>query len=946
MDVDEMIETDEVIDIEAVDDDVDSLPTTVASENVFVSPAVENEELLSLQPPSLDEIPVVSPALIQPAVENEELLSVQPPSLDVEPSAVLPSDSAPVVLPTPPTSAADTNETSVAEPMDAAPVAEPMDAAPVVTLAHTESADLLPATGQVAPVPPAHRQPQQQIVSPPFDEVRKMRRGNVVPLFLTFATEPDLDPLAAFAKLRGPGNCYLLEYTDAALQLTHSVIGTEPYRTIQANDGVDPLALLEPELGKFEVDPAYALSPPILNGAAVGYVGYDCVRCWEARVARHELQDAPPSVPDAVLMLGASCVSFDHRAGTTTIVALCSLEADRCDNYERAQQRIVDLKQRLLGPPVAPPADGAGSQRGEAVSNVGRDGYEAFVGKLKQHIVDGDIIQTVPSQRVARPTSAHAFSVYRQLRALNPSRYMFYLELPAAEIRLVGASPELLLQVGGDRTLVTHPIAGTRHRGATPADDDRLAAELLDDVKERAEHIMLVDLGRNDLNRVCQPLSTKVDSLMQIERYSHVMHIVSQLSGKLRPECTVFDAFRSIFPAGTLSGAPKVMAMELIAQLERQRRGPYGGAVGYFAFTGEADLCIAIRMALFKHNTAYLQAGAGIVFDSEPAAEYQETLNKMAAVMRAIDLAEARGHPLPSSKPESSDVEMADPADAPSAAAADPDSDAASAESAVAEAAAAAEESKPEPDAANPEPASASDAAATARESAAAAFHAPLMSIVDALPTSQLPRRRKPRPVAAGDGNVTLLIDNYDSFTWNLYQYVSQLGSTVVVWRNDETTVDKCLALKPARVIISPGPGAPKDAGVSAELVKALAGKVPILGVCLGHQVVFELFGGTVSHAGEIVHGKTSRLEHDSKGVFADVPNEIQVIRYHSLAGVPDTLPDTLEVTARSQPGGIIQGIRHKTYKIEGVQFHPESIKTEFGMEMIKNFLNMTGGTW
>jgi anthranilate synthase component 1 len=261
----------------------------------------------------------------------------------------------------------------------------------------------------------------------------------------------------------------------------------------------------------------------------------------------------------------------------------------------------------------------------------------AAVRKIKEYIAAGDCIQVVPSQRLARPVRAHPFAVYRALRTINPSPYMFYLDLGG--FQLVGASPELLVQVE-NRIVRTRPLAGTRRRGRTEAEDAALREELLADEKERAEHIMLVDLGRNDLGRVCKPGTVKVTRLMDVEKYSHVMHIVSEVEGVLRDELTAADALRATFPAGTLSGAPKIRAMEIIAEVEPTRRGPYGGAVGYFSYSGNLDTAITIRTMLVKDGIAYVQAGAGIVADSEPEREHQECLNKAAALLRALDKAE------------------------------------------------------------------------------------------------------------------------------------------------------------------------------------------------------------------------------------------------------------------------------------------------------------------
>lgn len=284
----------------------------------------------------------------------------------------------------------------------------------------------------------------------------------------------------------------------------------------------------------------------------------------------------------------------------------------------------------------------------EFSSNIGRQGYEAHVTALKKHIVEGDIIQAVPSQRIARPTSLHPFNIYRHLRTVNPSPYLFYLDCD--EFQIIGASPEVLVKEDSGR-IITHPIAGTVKRGATPEEDTKLADTLRASIKDRAEHVMLVDLARNDVNRVCDPTSVRVDKLMVVQKFSHVQHLVSEVSGILRPGKTRFDAFRSIFPAGTVSGAPKVRAMELIAELEGEKRGIYAGAVGYFGYNsvnpqtgleaeGAMDTCIALRTMMTKGGVAYLQAGGGIVFDSDEGEEYEETINKLAANMRCIEQAE------------------------------------------------------------------------------------------------------------------------------------------------------------------------------------------------------------------------------------------------------------------------------------------------------------------
>ena len=496
----------------------------------------------------------------------------------------------------------------------------------------------------------------------------------------------------------------------------------------------------------------------------------------------------------------------------------------------------------------------------------------------------------MPSQRLDRLTSSHPFHIYRKLRAVNPSPYMFYMDFGTFQV--VGSSPERLLKVDGkSRVLTTHPIAGTRPRGKSPAEDEALEKELLADQKEIAEHIMLVDLGRNDVNRVCQPASVKVDKLMGIERYSHVMHIVSQVSGTLRSGISAFDAFRSVFPAGTVSGAPKVRALELVGSLEKERRGVYAGAVGYCAFDGTVDVCIALRTLVYKDGHAYMQAGGGIVFDSQEEPEYMETMHKMGALARAVDLAEAE--PVEKSGQDA-------------------------------------------------------EHAYSIRHSNLSATQAAglLSDYRTALPTSGSYACRPPPtfPVSARPlGGKVLMIDNYDSFTWNLYQYLTLLGANVTVYRNDKITVKEALALKPDRVVISPGPCTPAESGISKAIIEAFAGKVPVLGVCLGEQCMVEIYGGVVDRCSEIKHGKTSAISHDERGVFAGVTQDSHAIRYHSLVADTPSLPDVLEVSARSELGHIM-GIRHKKLAVEGVQFHPESIKTECGMQMLRNFLEHEGG--
>ncbi|EDK42021.1 anthranilate synthase component I [Lodderomyces elongisporus NRRL YB-4239] len=341
-------------------------------------------------------------------------------------------------------------------------------------------------------------------------------------------------------------------------------------------------------------------------------------------------------------------VAFDHVYQRFQII--CNIHIDDGDDdalnlekaYKQGAEAIAEIERVLLAD--VPNSEVFPHQKPiklnqDFTSNIGQKGYEAHVTKLKEHILKGDIIQAVPSQRIARPTELHPFNIYRHLRTVNPSPYLFYIDL--IDFQIIGASPELLVQSDSNGRIVTHPIAGTIPRGKTNEEDETNAEILRASLKDRAEHIMLVDLARNDVNRVCQPTTNKVDKLLTIQRFSHVMHLVSEVSGTLREDKTRFDAFRSIFPAGTTSGAPKVKAMELISELEKEKRGVYAGAVGHWGYDGKTmDTCIALRTMVFKDGVAYLQAGGGIVFDSDEYEEYMETMNKMRANNNTIVEAE------------------------------------------------------------------------------------------------------------------------------------------------------------------------------------------------------------------------------------------------------------------------------------------------------------------
>ena len=476
---------------------------------------------------------------------------------------------------------------------------------------------------------------------PTLEQVRKLAdRGNLVPVYREINADLET-PVSAYLKIARAPYSFLLESVEGGERIARfSFIGTEPLDVIKTGPGqergaVDPLAPIAEELSRFNmVEVPYIQR---FNGGAVGYVSYEAANYFE-RLPSPESD--PLGLPESVFMVTTTFLIFDHLRHKIQVVSHAHLDGDVGLAYAEAVERIDELAGRLESPLRLPGGlTSAATDKSSPVRpNMTRERYEEMVRRTQDYIVDGDIIQAVVSQRLARPTGAHPFQIYRALRAINPSPYMYYLELD--DFHIVGSSPELLVQVENGQ-VATHPIAGTVRRGADPEEDLELEKTLRTDEKERAEHIMLVDLGRNDIGRVSEPGTVEVTQLMDVERYSHVMHLVSHVTGKLRDGYTNFDALRACFPAGTLSGAPKIRAMEIIAELEPDKRGPYGGAVGYFDLSGNMDTAITIRTLVIKDGVAYAQAGGGIVFDSTPDGEYEETLQKASAVLRAIDEAEA-----------------------------------------------------------------------------------------------------------------------------------------------------------------------------------------------------------------------------------------------------------------------------------------------------------------
>jgi anthranilate synthase component 1 len=477
-------------------------------------------------------------------------------------------------------------------------------------------------------------------ISPSLPKARELaREHDLIPLRCSFIEDCET-PVSAFLKLRAlaPGEpAFLLESADQGQRVGRwSFIGFRPRAVLRwsLEDGGDPYALAAERVGRFTQAPME--DPPPFTGGAVGFFGYDLVRAVEP------LGDPPPDVlglPDMALMLSDALVVFDHLKHTVTIIANADLQAepDLERAYELAAQTIGEVRSALAGPvPRSESLRPGIREMPDFQSNLSRDQFEGMVARIVEYIYAGDAFQVVPSQRWSAATPVEAFSIYRGLRAVNPSPYMYYLDF--GDFQVAGASPEPLLTVTG-RHVATKPIAGTRPRGASPEEDRRIAADLLADEKERAEHVMLVDLGRNDLGRVCEYGTVTVDELMEIETYSHVMHIVSSVSGTLREGVGAMDALRAVLPAGTLSGAPKVRAMQIIDELEPVKRGGYGGAIGYLSYAGDLDTAIHIRTVVVKDGTAHVQAGGGTVADAKPEYEYEESLAKSRAVMRAIELA-------------------------------------------------------------------------------------------------------------------------------------------------------------------------------------------------------------------------------------------------------------------------------------------------------------------
>ena len=627
---------------------------------------------------------------------------------------------------------------------------------------------------------------------------------------VTLETFADLDtPLSIYLKLANGPYTYLLESVQGGERFgrysfiglasqtrivvnAHQVLVLTGNRIAEREDDTNPLEFIGNYMKRFRAAPSTGL--PRFCGGLVGCFGYDTVRYVETKLTKTRKEGKIADdigTPDIVLLLSEEIAVVDNLTGKLTLVVYA--EPGVPGAYQKAQARLKELLAKLRAPANIPSETPRPSQ--PAVSMFGEAHFKQAVLKAKHYITEGDLMQVVLSQRMSKPFAASPLALYRSLRSLNPSPYMFYFNLE--DFHVVGASPEILVRLEGD-TVTVRPIAGTRKRGSSFDEDQALAAELLADEKERAEHVQLLDLGRNDAGRVAQTGSVKLTENMTIERYSHVMHIVSNVEAKLQPGLNALDVLKATFPAGTVSGAPKVRAMEIIDELEPTKRGIYAGAVGYLGFHGDMDLAIAIRTAVVKDGKLHVQAGAGIVADSDPSSEWQETQNKARAVLRAAEW--------------------------------------------------------------------------------------PSKASIHGLNE---------------EANMLLMIDNYDSFTYNIVQYFGELGQDVKVFRNDAITLGEIARLNPEYLVISPGPAAPAQAGISLSAIREFAGKIPLLGVCLGHQSIGEAFGGKVVHAKKLMHGKVSPVHHSDVGVFRGLPNPITCTRYHSLAVERESLP----IASRSRHG-------------------------------------------
>lgn len=575
-------------------------------------------------------------------------------------------------------------------------------------------------------------------------------------------------------------------------------------------------------------------------GGWIGYLAYEYMRYLE----HIPYKASDMNLPDACWHYYDTALVIRRESGAVWSVGL---GRDR----PAAEEKSLDLLARLSRPPRE---ISRGRRTGPLESNIAKEKYGQAVRAAREAVRLGEIYQANLSHRLKAPYEGDPLGLYGILRRTNPSPKMFYFD--ALDHQIISSSPERLFRLKGN-SLSTRPIAGTRRRGRTEEEDQALERQLLSDEKERAEHVMLVDLERNDLGRVCNPGTVRVSELFTVERYSHVMHLVSDVEGEIEPGTGLDRLLWATFPGGTITGAPKIRAVEIIEENEPTARGPYTGSAGYISACGDIQLNILIRTLVLAQGQVMAQAGGGIVRDSRSEREYEETIEKISAMVDAL-----------------SDRTTGKP----------------------------------------PSPPSLHDEWMPPR------VHNPVKDVR------------------------LLILDNYDSFTYNLVQYAAMVGAEVQVLRNDHLTVEDFLALAPTHVLVGPGPGDPDHSGISLALIKACAERrIPCLGVCLGHQALGQIYGGQIKVAPEQLHGKTSLVFHQESGILKGLKSPLRVTRYNSL--YVDGLEQAPELMVDGRTSdGLPMAIHHRTLPLWGVQFHPESILTEQGMELMENFLHWEPG--
>ncbi len=603
---------------------------------------------------------------------------------------------------------------------------------------------------------------------------------------------------------------------------------------------------------------------------AIGYLGYDLAA---------EMETLPDETSRDIDLPDIAFDLYDTVARFTEDAVV--VEAVEHDHQRRpAAQRVADFADRLRsgeGPPER------GVDASNVASNFSREAYERAVETVKRRVREGDTFQANVSQRIAFESDASPLSLYATLREANPAPYMGLLEVDGEAV--VSTSPELLLRKSGT-DLRTRPIAGTRPRGDDTEEDEALRSELTTSEKERAEHSILVDLVRNDLGLVSRHGSVSVDRFLETVPYAAVQHLESVVTGDLRAGHDLIDAVRSVFPGGTVTGAPKPRTLAIIDEVEPTERGPYTGSMGRIGFDGDATLNILIRTVVSEGERHYLQVGGGVVHDSDPASEYEETLQKARAILDALDVQDGSAVEPSGETPSARDEASVERGDA------------------------------------DGEPASAVGESVSGGQEGESGVTERGIAATDAAGRSARAGQR-----TEGDDVRIALVDNHDSFVGNLEQYLGEFAS--VTTRRYDRVPDA------DGIVLSPGPGRPEEFPVMDDVLSTA--DVPVLGVCLGHQAIADHFGGEVGYAGQVVHGKRSAVEHDDTGVFAGLPNPTPVARYHSL--VVTEVPDDLAVVARG--AGEVMGIAHPDRPVFGVQFHPESVLSPAGLDLVGNFVDL-----